>query len=274
METKHNVFVTGDLHGEPIQRFSYGHNPWIKDTIQENDIVVCLGDCATVDWPGLEKQCNYNLDWLNDKPWTTILLYGNHDNYDAIQKYPVVNMFDGYVRRVRESVFAVDFPVILNLNENKCLLIPGAESHDVWNLFYPWDKRQIRDCRKREQWYRVVGESWWPQERINVNSCSCLLELENGKCGIHDFDYVLSHDCPGYMHKIWKRKDSLSNAVPTEGEEFLTEIAKRISYKTWWHGHCHEEFFLYGIDKPDTACIYNGIYTIDSLSKYYNEYEL
>lgn len=261
------VFVTGDLHGDAIARFSYSKNPLLRETIQEGDIAVCLGDCGIVDWPGFEKQCDYMLDWLNDKPQTTILLYGNHDNYDAIQKYPVIEKYGGYVRQVRDKVFAVDFPTILNLNESRCLLIPGAESHDTWNLYYPWDKRRVRDARKRNKWYRVVGESWWPQERINVPACSCLLDVRYGMCGDNHFDYVLSHDCVGYMHDSWKRSGSPARMIPTEGENFLSGLSDMLQYKTWWHGHCHEEFYPYGKEEKNIVCIYHRIFEIDSLYK-------
>lgn len=274
------VFVTGDLHGDAISRFSYSKNPPLRETIQEGDIVVCLGDCGIVDWPGFEKQCNYMLDWLNDKPQTTILLYGNHDNYDAIQKYPVIKKYGGYVRQVRDKVFAVDFPTVLDLNDNKCLLIPGADSHDIWNLFYPWQKDEIRKCRTNRKWYRVVGQSWWPQEKVNEPACSTLLGIYSRYVNDYDsdkrkFDYVLTHDCPDFLFKIWNSQD---RRVPTEGEEFLGYLATCLSYKGWWHGHCHEELFAYGDEdfktthrqptKPhNIACIYHNIYEIDSLYK-------
>ena len=73
------LYFTGDTHGELTMRFSYNHNPQLRQ-LDENDIVFILGDCGRP-WfnpelkfydeytkPGSEKSDIYELNFLNSHP--------------------------------------------------------------------------------------------------------------------------------------------------------------------------------------------------------------
>ena len=52
----------------------------------KNDYVIIAGDFGI--WNDT-KQERYNLDWLEDKPFTTLFVDGNHSNFDRLYAMPV-----------------------------------------------------------------------------------------------------------------------------------------------------------------------------------------
>ena len=75
------IYITGDTHAE-FNRFSRKNFD-----ATENDYVIICGDFGGV-WDESSYQ-KYWLDWLGAKPWTTLFVDGNHENYDLLATYPV-----------------------------------------------------------------------------------------------------------------------------------------------------------------------------------------
>lgn len=44
------------------------------------------------------------LDWLESLPFTLAFVCGNHENYDALERYPVKDWHGGKVHRIRSHV--------------------------------------------------------------------------------------------------------------------------------------------------------------------------
>ena len=81
------IYVTGDCHGN-FQKFSTEQFPEQQKLTKDDYVIVC-GDFGGV-W-NYEKESNnekYWLDWLNDKPFTTLFVDGNHENFDRLYNYP------------------------------------------------------------------------------------------------------------------------------------------------------------------------------------------
>jgi len=73
------IFITGDTHGD-FDRFTSRNWP-IGKTLTKDDYVIICGDFGGVwNYPGHKSydQQEYNLNWLNDKPFTTLFVDGNH----------------------------------------------------------------------------------------------------------------------------------------------------------------------------------------------------
>lgn len=49
-------------------------------TMTKQDYVIICGDFGGV-WDGSKRE-KYWLDWLEDKPFTTLFVSGNHENYN------------------------------------------------------------------------------------------------------------------------------------------------------------------------------------------------
>ena len=260
-----SLYVTGDTHGDVISRFSFKRHPVLRN-LTKDDIVIILGDFG-IPWNHLtQEQDVYAAKWLDEKPWTTIALRGNHDNTDLLREMPRENQFGGEVRRLQvgdytaDHIFVVDVPTILTLESQKCLCIPGADSHDVWpirNSFTglnvidkekdPNWKSQIKDFKRRGYFYRIKGESWWPDESVDVYACDKLLENET-----EHFDFIFTHEAPALISRDY-------GFQPTHGETYLEILRRTMSFDSWFHGHLHRDFCHMSREDTRLMCMYQSI---------------
>ena len=105
------IYITGDLHGD-LRRFQ----PEIfyeQEGLTKEDLVLVAGDFGCV-WHGDERD-DEGLDWLEGRPFTTAFVTGNHENYDALRKYPLAEWRGGNVRRIRPSVILLERGQIFDL---------------------------------------------------------------------------------------------------------------------------------------------------------------
>lgn len=87
------IFVTGDCHGN-FERFKPKYFPE-QAQMTKRDIVICAGDFGGV-WFG-DGRDEAALDWLESLPFTLAFVCGNHENYDALERYPVKDWHGGKV---------------------------------------------------------------------------------------------------------------------------------------------------------------------------------
>ena len=90
------IFVTGDCHGN-FERFKPKYFPE-QAQMTKRDIVICAGDFGGV-WFG-DGRDEAALDWLESLPFTLAFVCGNHENYDALERYPVKDWHGGMQQRV------------------------------------------------------------------------------------------------------------------------------------------------------------------------------
>ena len=82
------IYITGDCHAD-FRRFGVNIFPEQKDMTKADYVIIC-GDFGGV-WmrheeSGAEKCW---MDWLERKPFTTLFVDGNHENFDRLYNYPV-----------------------------------------------------------------------------------------------------------------------------------------------------------------------------------------
>lgn len=74
------VYITGDCHAD-FRRFSIKNFPEQAE-LTRDDYVIILGDFGGVwNYQGADGNENWWLDWLEDKPFTTLFVDGNHENF-------------------------------------------------------------------------------------------------------------------------------------------------------------------------------------------------
>ena len=95
-----SVYITGDTHGG-FQRFEMKYFPEQKKRSRE-DTVIIAGDFGGL-WGGTPAE-KYWLDWLEDKPFTTAFLDGNHENFAMLNVLPERRWRGGRVHEVRPRV--------------------------------------------------------------------------------------------------------------------------------------------------------------------------
>ena len=121
------VFVTGDCHGN-FRRFQSECFPE-QANMTKGDTVIIAGDFGGV-WFG-DSRDDETLDWLERLPFTLAFVCGNHENYDALERYPVAEWHGGKVHRVRPHVLHLMRGQIFELDGYLFFTMGGAKSHDI-----------------------------------------------------------------------------------------------------------------------------------------------
>ena len=230
-----SIWVTGDIHGDP-RRFNTGCFPEQKE-MTKDDYVIILGDFGLVwDYEGESKSEEWWLDWLEERPFTTLFIDGNHENHVRLAEYPEVEFCGGKVNAIRPSVLHLKRGEIFTLYDKKFFTFGGASSHDIDDGILDPEK----DAEKIKLWnmdynklFRVNGRSWWKEE------LPMTLEMEYGDRNLsshnNKVDFVLSHCAPASTVAVIGR-GMYDQDVLTR---YLEEIKHKIEYDKWFFGHYH-----------------------------------
>jgi len=240
------IYVTGDIHARPER---LGSNTFAagKELTKDDYVIIC-GDFGLV-WDR-EKDNTYEkhwLDWLEEKPFTTLFVDGNHENFDRLyddNEFPYEDWNGGKIQRIRPNVIHLCRGYVFNIDGYKILAMGGNHSHDIQDGilnpddFDSWEefKKYWREYDKRHPlaMYRVYGISWWPGEvptEEERQRCIDNLALVNNKV-----DFVISHCLPSSDIFLMDR----FFAQPNELEFWFEEnIHVPIEYKRWYSGHYH-----------------------------------
>ena len=159
------IFVTGDCHGN-FERFKPEYFPE-QAQMTKRDIVICAGDFGGV-WFG-DGRDEAALDWLESLPFTLAFVCGNHENYDALERYPVKDWHGGKVHRIRSHVLHLMRGQVFELEGYHFFTMGGAKSHDTEDgILEPgapdFERKLLMLQRKPRARYRINHISWWAQE--------------------------------------------------------------------------------------------------------------
>lgn len=143
------IFITGDIHGDP-SRFSINSFSEQKE-LDKNDYVIITGDFGLI-WSQDPNNKNekYWLDWLDNKPFTTLYIDGNHENFDRLNNFPISEWNGGKVHKIRESVIHLMRGEVYNLANHKFFTFGGAPSHDITGLATPEELTEYCDKLKEK----------------------------------------------------------------------------------------------------------------------------
>ena len=120
------IYVTGDCHGD-FKRFSTDNFPDGRE-LTENDFVIVCGDFGY--WHDTPDQ-RWWLKWLSGKPWTTLFVDGNHENFDALNSMKVEEWNGGKIHRITDKIIHLMRGQIFTLQGKTFFTFGGAASHDI-----------------------------------------------------------------------------------------------------------------------------------------------
>lgn len=173
---KRRVFLTGDTHGgtdlTPTLNTKFFPD---QRELTKDDILIILGDFGLV-WSVNESsgEEQYWVDWLSSRNYTTVVVLGNHENYDRIFQLPEVEMFGNKVWQYTDSIFILQRGRCYTINDKIFFSMGGAESID---------KAQRR-----------LNITWWEAEIPSFE------EFDRGQSEIiecdNTVDYVVTHTAP------------------------------------------------------------------------------
>lgn len=290
------IYVTGDTHGSAnrgsfrvdgfLHRFSVESFPEQKELTKSDFAVIC-GDFGGVwNYSGETKEEKYALDWLEKKPFTTLFVPGNHENYDRLtglndpelidswifkncskeekQKlltgYPQQKWHGGIVREIRPSVLMLERGYVFDIDGAKCFAFGGANCHDVQDgILKTEDFTAKRDADSEyKRWslskrlFRVSHISWWEQEmpdKEEMNRGFEMLEKEGYKV-----DFIFTHDGPSSALPF-----ILGDCHPDDLNRYLEKVKQKTLYKKWLFGHYHDNVVIPG---GNDAVLYEQIIRI------------
>ena len=227
------IYITGDTHGG-FQRFGMKYFPEQRK-MGRDDYVIVSGDFGGV-WDGSPRD-TYWLNWLENKPFTTLFVDGNHENFDRLNEFPVHEWHGGKVHCIRPHVLHLIRGQVFKINGLTFFTMGGAASHDIQDgildpaspdveLEY-WLKRRTR------QMFRVKGVSWWPEELpLDAEYEEAVVNLERANWQV---DYILTHCAPS---SILKKLDE--SYAPDRLTDFLETVKQRCRFDYWFLGHYHQ----------------------------------
>ena len=227
------VFVTGDTHGE-FYRFTTKNFPRQKQMGREDYVIIC-GDFGGV-WGDTEGE-NRNLDWLNNKPFTTLFVDGNHENHAMLNSFPVEEWHGGKVHRIRSNILHLMRGQLYEIEGHTFFTMGGAACHDIQDgILDPSDPnfhREFRRKYKAGELFRVLGVSWWPEELPSEEEyAEALSTLERANWKV---DFVISHCAPSTI-----ARQLYENVQADKMTDFFDTISKRLMFRHWLFGHYHE----------------------------------
>ena len=226
------IYVTGDIHGGvDIHKLSSKELRSAGLRIKKDDYVIVCGDFGLI-WDNKPEE-RYWRKWLDEKPWTTLFVDGNHENFELLNAYPVEEWHGGRIHRISEKTIHLMRGNVFSLEGASFFTFGGAASHD-------------------KEW-RLPGLSWWPEELPSDEELRQANDVL-AQCN-NQVDYIISHCAPSL---IQGRLD------PTYKIDRLTEyfeyVRETVKFKRWYFGHYHED-----VDFDDGfSCLLDRVLPLES----------
>ena len=223
------VFVTGDIHGW-LDIGKLTPERWPQGTkLRRSDIVVICGDFGLVWNNPIRLEEKFFIDWLDSRPWTTVFVDGNHENYDLLDSFPVTTWRGGKVARLPGACNVIHLlrgQVYEMGRDGRWFCMGGAPSHDIQS--------------------RVQGVSWWPREVPSKD------EMDEGWANLErvnfSVDYVFTHEVPRNLrHFAMARHYDPSRVQDDPLSAYLQKVEDRLDrgrLKMWYAGHYHDDIML------------------------------
>lgn len=206
------ILIIGDTHGT---RDNFDNVALSYPNLTKNDYVIVTGDFGFV-WGVNEyhiKDDDKWLDFLEEKPWTTLFVDGNHENHMRLKEYPIKEWNGGKVHEIRKSVLHLMRGEVFEIEGKTFFCFGGARSTD--------------------QLYRIPYRSWWPQEipsREEYDNAISNLELIN-----YHPNYIITHAMPD----IYVRELQGSHYEEDKVAFMLNDFLLQCIYDKWYCGHYH-----------------------------------
>ena len=226
------IFITGDCHAS-YGKLSFKSFPESRELTKDDYVIIC-GDFGL--WDESAEQ-NYWMNWLETRPFTTLWVDGNHENYDLLKQFSVEEWNGGKVHFIRPSVIHLMRGQLFTISGKRFFAFGGARSHDIEDGILERDdpmlKVKARQLDRIGACYRINHVSWWKEEMPDESEMA--EGLRTLEAAGWQTDYILTHCC----------STSLQNEISSEKYEsdpltdYFDEIRERCSFKRWFFGHYH-----------------------------------
>lgn len=225
------IFVTGDTHGDWMGRLNVDAFPEQRE-MNRNDYVIICGDFGI--WHDTNQE-RHNLKWLDDKPFTTLFVDGNHENFDRLYTMPVSEWNGGNVHFIRPHIIHLMRGQVFEIDGVSLFTFGGASSHDIQDGILEKNDPRIKEWSKNPfKMFRVNHSSWWKEElpsEKEMNDGIQNLEKYNNK-----IDFIITHCGATSSIALY----SMGDYKPDILTNYFEEIKQKINFKKWFMGHYHD----------------------------------
>lgn len=225
------VFITGDTH-QSVDILKLSSSVFkVGKELTKDDILIITGDAGFCWSCGTEPRGEEKFwrNWISNKPWTTFCTLGNHENYNLIKEFPIVEFHGAPAIKITDSLFYEIRGEIYTFNNKTFLSFGGADSTDIG--------------------WRRKGVSWWEEEAITQEQVDNVLEklkLYNNKV-----DYVLTHTGGSEVCRTL-------GFEPRGSDLMLDKVLEKVEYKYHYCAHYHEDIII----NDRTRILFNDIIEI------------
>lgn len=227
------IYITGDVHCPiDVKKLNTKMFPEQKKMTKDDFLIVC-GDMGIVwSYPDKDGYCSdlYWQKWFKNKNFTTLFVDGNHENFDMLSTFPIVDFKGGKAHKISENVYHLMRGEIFEIDGISIFAFGGASSHD--------------------KEYRKEGESWWPEELPNKQ------EMDNGLKNLKNHNnrvnVIISHCLPTSVQE----KVNGSNEYESDKlTDYFDTIRNLVDFDCWFSGHYHQDILV----ETPFVCVYNEI---------------
>ena len=234
------IHLTGDIHGlSGAHRLFYGYDPYLHK-IKEGDYLIVLGDFGLV-WNQKENlNEKYFLDEINKRPWVTLFIEGNHENFDRLwsDEFETIEFGGHCAKKIRDKILYLQRSCIYEIEGKKIFTMGGGTSVD--------------------KMYRTEGITWWKEE---IPAYADLVEARaNLSKHNYEVDYIITHSCDErslYYPPIVNRSNKRGKTQ--EENKLFNEYENNVKYKHWYFGHYHVD----GSVNERKTVVYEKVLKID-----------
>jgi len=242
------IYITGDTHG-PIDtpnRFNTDRLQWmmyqyrIPNFDKDKDYMIIAGDLGLIFSTNFDDKTEKSwTEYVGNKPWTTLFIDGNHENFERLNALPEIEMFGGKVGKYTDSIYHLKRGNIYTIEEKTFFTMGGGVSID---------KLQRRD--------RI---SWWEEEMPNYaeykKAMDSLVKVN------FKVDYVITHTAPDFIRISLLKEVGMLNipifdgtTIPYKDKDQLSLFLEKLvneynlNFKKWYFGHYHIDKTIYNYE--------------------------
>lgn len=215
------VYITGDIHGliDDPHRFEIWNFPEGAELTKDDHLII-LGDFG-MPFDLLEN--DRDLQALNDKPWTTLFIDGNHEYFPFLGELEVEQWHGGRVQRYprHKSIIHLMRGEVYNIDGHSFFCMGGAASLD--------------------KAFQARNGTWYKEE-LPDKSEYANAEKNLDECG-WEVDFVLSHTCSNRMLEvaIGRKGRSGASVIMDKLTDYFEDLEDRLDYGRWFFGHFHQD---------------------------------
>lgn len=218
------IYATGDMHGD----FAVFAQKNFKQ-IHEGDTLLICGDFGFI-WKGDSKE-RKTLDKLAKKKFNICFVDGTHENFDLLDKFPVVDFAGGKAHKVRDNIFHLMRGQIFEIEGEKIFAMGGGENSDDTG---------------------ITGNETPTREEMREGA-------RNLEQQLFKVDYVITHEPAQKIKTFLNLKDAETPKLCALNAYFQ-ELSANCEYKRWFFGSLHEDKFV----SPSQIAVFRNLINVQT----------